>query len=129
MHEIGVDVEPLVQHVVLPLAKRLFPEWGMFQADRQHAFTVHYGPNLDEDLKMHMDGAEVTFNLCLEKKDPPIPGKEERLIFGLSGRETSSSNKHAAAFQQKENGLKILACAISYIFPGRFSNPSFLLQP
>ncbi|CAD7956408.1 unnamed protein product [Amoebophrya sp. A25] len=76
LREIGIDLLEWVRQNVLPAAQQTFPEWGMFTIDRWHAFTLHYGGGRDEGLDMHMDGAEVTFNACLETS------RKDQLLFG-----------------------------------------------
>merc|ERR1712146_195234 len=90
--DLNISTQKLVEEFILPRAKQTHPEWGMFFVDRQHAFTVHYGKKLDKDLSMHMDGAEVTFNLCLRNT---LQVKDE-LVFGrINGADALSGGVDA----------------------------------
>ncbi|CAE7384630.1 OGFOD2 [Symbiodinium natans] len=67
LEEVGLSlaVADFQRHVLLPLARALFPGIGD-ELDGHHAFVVHYRTEAgDRHLPPHRDDSEVTFNLAL----------------------------------------------------------------
>lgn len=106
----GLDVvNEYIKHVVLPLAQEYFPQWGMFSVDRQHWFTVHYSKDEDHDLDKHLDGAEVTFNICLKNT---LDKRNNMLMIGpRNGEDLSELN----AKEQKNKFENISNIAIMFL--------------
>lgn len=60
---------PLMQHVVLPFANSLWPEWvDRSDCDETYGFVVRYRIGEDVDLAEHADTSNVTLNVCLGRE-------------------------------------------------------------
>eukprot|EP00392_Amoebophrya_sp_AT5.2_P003408 g3413.t1 len=94
----------LMRSSVLPAAKQLYPEYGTFYVDRVHAFVLFYGGKYDRELKMHMDGAEVTFNVCLEKSSDAT--YEDELMFGRKNGAGGGAGRRLLKARQTQRGMK-----------------------
>ena len=78
----------------------------MFSVDRQLAFSVHYSKKQDNDLDFHMDGAEVTFNICL--KNTMADGLN-RLAFGrINGEKDVIKNDHIEVDNEENSAVMFL---------------------
>ena len=74
MHQYGIELahlqfedccRELMEKVLSPLVRDLYPGVGSDKLDRIHAFTAQYGKGGDSDLGFHVDASDVTCNLCL----------------------------------------------------------------
>jgi len=62
-------LEPLVQAVVQPFARELWPEWvGAADCTETYGFVVRYRVGEDVDLALHADTSNVTLNACLGRE-------------------------------------------------------------
>jgi len=66
MKSLGMEnlMDVLQDRVLEPIAQNLFPETGS-ECTNHHSFLVHYAAGLDQQLDMHTDDSDVTFNCCL----------------------------------------------------------------
>lgn len=59
-------LQPMMQHVVKPFARELWPEWvDPGDCDETYGFVVRYKIGEDVDLAEHADTSNVTLNACL----------------------------------------------------------------
>lgn len=67
LDQVGISdaMQSLMARVVVPVARRRFPEVGGGSLDDHHAFVVAYQPAGDRSLGFHVDDSDVTLNLCL----------------------------------------------------------------
>jgi len=60
---------PLMQQIVKPLARLLWPEWvSEKDCDETYGFAVRYRIGEDVDLAEHADTSNVTLNVCLGRE-------------------------------------------------------------
>ena len=75
---LGLDdaLDQLVSDWLAPVAHALFGPHIEGRVCEHHSYVVRYGPGFDADLAFHVDDAEVTLNLCLERS-----GEGSELVF------------------------------------------------
>merc|ERR1712050_785587 len=62
-------MDPLMRHVVKPLARELWPEWvAADDCDETYGFVVRYRMGEDVELAEHADTSNVTLNACLGRE-------------------------------------------------------------
>ena len=63
---------PLLQQMmtewVVPLAAFYYPDVDGASMDRHHGFIVEYEIGKDKSLDLHVDGSDVTLNVCLGRE-------------------------------------------------------------
>jgi len=60
----------LLEAVLLPITRLLFPDIGGGSADVHHSYLVHYDEQSDpQGLDMHHDSSDITFNAALSEPD------------------------------------------------------------
>eukprot|EP00933_Yihiella_yeosuensis_P042628 TRINITY_DN37270_c0_g1_i1.p1 TRINITY_DN37270_c0_g1~~TRINITY_DN37270_c0_g1_i1.p1 ORF type:complete len:604 (-),score=104.76 TRINITY_DN37270_c0_g1_i1:283-1965(-) len=69
LNEIGLG--PLMDRIImiylLPICKKLYPEYLVGGLDAHHSFIVDYGVGKDTSLGVHDDNSEVTVNIALSE--------------------------------------------------------------
>eukprot|EP00005_Dracoamoeba_jomungandri_P006369 CAMPEP_0174261948 /NCGR_PEP_ID=MMETSP0439-20130205/12686_1 /TAXON_ID=0 /ORGANISM="Stereomyxa ramosa, Strain Chinc5" /LENGTH=500 /DNA_ID=CAMNT_0015346569 /DNA_START=24 /DNA_END=1526 /DNA_ORIENTATION=- len=96
LNDIGMEgmMTLLLQKYFQPLSSLLFPQFGGSTVDHHHTFMVHYEPNKDRDLDMHIDDSEVTVNINLVDEFTGAGLAFCGLFYNKEHREHSTTYEH-----------------------------------